>query len=90
MMNFNILEWDIDGSIKIVGNNDKVEFYLNDVNKENISNKMKLFFKTPSFKRKRLLMNILFFSNKLLIVTNILSAPPTFNVSIICSTFKSL
>lgn len=34
---------------KIVGNNDKVEFYLNDVNKENISNKMKLFFKTPSF-----------------------------------------
>lgn len=34
---------------KIVGNNDKVEFYLNDVNKENISNNMKLFFKTPSF-----------------------------------------
>jgi len=34
---------------KIVGNNEKVDFYLKDVNKKNISTKMKLFFKTPSF-----------------------------------------
>jgi len=28
MMNFNILEWDIDGSMKIVGNNDKIKKYF--------------------------------------------------------------
>ena len=31
MMNFNILEWDIDGSMKIVGNNDKIKSIIDEV-----------------------------------------------------------